>query len=86
VAVVVTSLALALSFLPFAASGFLVNQHFGALTAITLLAALLADLIFLPALLATIERWRAASAPETPASGSRTTAAGGRERSASSVE
>ena len=37
VAVVVTSLALALSFLPFATSGFLVNRQFGALTALTLL-------------------------------------------------
>lgn len=61
VAVVVTSLALALSFLPFALSGFLVNHHFGALTAITLLAALVADLVFLPALVATVERWRSAA-------------------------
>ena len=58
VAVVVTSLALSLSFLPFAMSGFLVNHHFGALTALTLLAALLADLVFLPALLAEVERRR----------------------------
>jgi len=58
VAVVVTSLALALSFLPFALSGFLVNHHFGALTALTLLAALLADLVFLPALLAAVEQRR----------------------------
>jgi predicted RND superfamily exporter protein len=58
VAVVVTSLALAVSFLPFALSGFLVNRHFGALTALTLLAALLADLLFLPALLSWAERRR----------------------------
>lgn len=50
-AVVVTTLALALSFLPFALSGFLVNRHFGALTALTLVAALIVDLVLLPALL-----------------------------------
>ena len=55
VAVIVTSLALALSFLPFALSGFLVNHQFGALTALTLGAALLADLIFLPALIALVD-------------------------------
>jgi predicted RND superfamily exporter protein len=58
VAVVVTSAVIALSFLPFALSGFLVNRHFGALTAITLAAALIADLLFLPALLALAERVR----------------------------
>lgn len=56
VAVVVTSLALGLSFLPFALSGFLVNRHFGALTGLTLLAALVADLVFLPALLVATSR------------------------------
>ncbi|XWN29158.1 MAG: MMPL family transporter [Devosia sp.] len=68
VAVVVTSLAIGLSFLPFAMSGFLVNAHFGALTAMTLMAALVADLFFLPALLAASEpsaakRKRVANAP-----------------------
>lgn len=58
VAVVVTSVALALSFLPFATSGFLVNQHFGALTALTLCAALVADLVLLPAILAVVDRRR----------------------------
>ncbi|MEM8552534.1 MAG: MMPL family transporter, partial [Pseudomonadota bacterium] len=52
VAVVVTSLALAASFLPFALSGFLINRHFGALTALTLIGAMVADLLLLPALLA----------------------------------
>ncbi|WP_420392134.1 efflux RND transporter permease subunit [Acuticoccus sp.] len=58
VAVVVTTLALGLSFLPFALSGFLVNRHFGALTALTLGAALVADLLFLPALLAFVRTQR----------------------------
>ncbi|MEM6847760.1 MAG: MMPL family transporter [Pseudomonadota bacterium] len=56
VAVVVTTLALALSFLPFAMSGFLVNRHFGALTALTLIAALVVDLLLLPALLSRRQR------------------------------
>ncbi|UOM33706.1 RND family transporter [Acuticoccus sp. I52.16.1] len=58
VAVVVTTLALALSFMPFAVSGFLVNRHFGILTALTLAAALLADLVVLPALMAVVDRER----------------------------
>lgn len=58
VAVVVTSVALGLSFVPFAFSGFLVNRHFGALTALTLMAALIADLLLLPAILSTVERLR----------------------------
>ncbi len=57
VAVVATSLALGASFMPFAMSGFLVNRHFGALTAITLIAAMVADLVLLPALLAR-KSWR----------------------------
>ena len=56
VAVVVTTLAL--SFMPFAVSGFLVNRHFGILTALTLAAALLADLVVLPALMAVVDRDR----------------------------
>ncbi|MEM7694236.1 MAG: MMPL family transporter [Pseudomonadota bacterium] len=59
--VIVTSLALAASFLPFALSGFLVNRHFGALTAITLAAAMIADLVLLPAFLNLAERRRTAS-------------------------
>ncbi|MEM9221294.1 MAG: MMPL family transporter [Pseudomonadota bacterium] len=58
-AVVVTTLALAASFLPFALSGFLVNRHFGALTALTLLAALVADLLLLPALLKSLKYGKA---------------------------
>ncbi|WMS43347.1 efflux RND transporter permease subunit [Acuticoccus sp. MNP-M23] len=58
VAVVATSLALGASFMPFAMSGFLVNRHFGALTAITLIAAMVADLVLLPAFLAR-KSWRA---------------------------
>ncbi len=56
VAVVVTSLALTLSFAVFTFSGFLVNQHLGWLTALTLLAALIADLFFLPSLLLRSDR------------------------------
>jgi hypothetical protein len=51
VAVVVTTVALTLSFAVFTFSGFLVNQHLGWLTALTLMAALIADLLFLPPLL-----------------------------------
>jgi predicted RND superfamily exporter protein len=51
VSVVVTSVALTLSFAVFAFSGFLVNQHLGWLTALTLIAALIADLLFLPPLI-----------------------------------
>lgn len=72
VAVVVTSAVIALSFLPFALSGFLVNRHFGALTALTLAAALLADVFFLPALLAFAERIRR---PSRDAATARTPAA-----------
>jgi uncharacterized membrane protein YdfJ with MMPL/SSD domain len=51
VAIITTSVALGVSFAVFAFSGFLVNQHLGYLTALTIAAALLADLLFLPALL-----------------------------------
>ncbi|MBX2806337.1 MAG: MMPL family transporter [Hyphomicrobiales bacterium] len=56
VAVVVTSVALTLSFAVFTFSGFLVNQHLGWLTALTLVAALIADLLFLPPLLLHAEK------------------------------
>ena len=56
VALVVTSLAIVSGFVAFAWSGFLVNQHFGLLSALTIGAALIADLVFLPALLATVDR------------------------------
>ncbi len=56
VPVVVTSVALAVSFFMFTFSGFLVNQHMGWLTAATIVAALIADLLFLPPLLLLAER------------------------------
>ncbi len=56
VAVVVTSVALTLSFSVFIFSGFLVNQHLGWLTSITLVAALIADLLFLPPLILYVEK------------------------------
>jgi predicted RND superfamily exporter protein len=56
VAVVVTTIALAMSFAVFMLSGFLVNQHLGSLTALTLIAALIADLLFLPPLILQAER------------------------------
>ncbi|MEO1104105.1 MAG: efflux RND transporter permease subunit, partial [Pseudomonadota bacterium] len=65
IAVLVTTLALAASFMPFALSGFLVNRHFGALTALTLMAAIIADLVLLPALLAVMDkRKRTARVPQ----------------------
>jgi hypothetical protein len=56
VSVVVTSVALTLSFAVFTFSGFLVNQHLGWLTALTLIAALIADLLFLPPLILYAEK------------------------------
>ncbi len=56
VAVLVTSVALALSFAVFTLSGFLVNQHLGWLTGLTLVIALLADLLFLPPLILLAEQ------------------------------
>ncbi len=53
VPVVFTTVALILGFLTFAASSFVPIRHFGQLTAMTLAAALLANMILLPALLAT---------------------------------
>lgn len=58
VAVLVTTVAIGTGFATFAASGFLVNQHFGLLSALTLGAALVADLLFLPPLLLWAERER----------------------------
>jgi predicted RND superfamily exporter protein len=59
VAVLVTSVALSLSFAVFIFSGFLVNQHLGWLTALTLIIALIADLLFLPPLLLRADRPKA---------------------------
>ncbi len=56
VAVVVTSIALAFSFAAFTLSGFLVNQHLGWLTGLTLIMALIADLFFLPPLILQMEK------------------------------
>ena len=57
-ALVVTSLAIGLGFAVFANSGFLVNQHFGLLSALTIGAALVADLFVLPPLLIALARRR----------------------------
>ena len=62
-ALVVTSLAIGAGFATFATSGFLVNQHFGALSALTLAAALLADLLLLPPLLLWVDRARPSPPP-----------------------
>lgn len=51
VAVLITSLSIGSGFAVLSFSGFLVNQHLGLLTVITLVAALLTDLLLLPALL-----------------------------------
>ena len=58
VAVLVTTVAIGTGFATFAASGFLVNQHFGMLSTLTLASALVADLLFLPPLLLWAERER----------------------------
>ncbi len=50
-AIIITSVCLATGFAIMASSGFAINQHLGALTAIVIGFALLADLFFLPALL-----------------------------------
>ena len=55
-AVIVTSICLAIGFMTMATSGFAINQHLGALTAIVIAFALLADLLFLPALLLSLDR------------------------------
>lgn len=58
-AIIVTSICLAIGFLVMATSGFAINQHLGALTAIVIGFALLADLLFLPALLLSFDRTKA---------------------------
>lgn len=55
-AIIITSIALVVGFAIMAASGFAVNQHIGALTAIVIGFALLADLLFLPAVLLLFDR------------------------------
>ena len=50
-AIVITSVALIAGFLVMATSGFAVNTHIGALTAIVIGFALAADLLFLPSVL-----------------------------------
>lgn len=55
-ALVVTSFALIAGFAAFGWSGFLVNQHFGLLSAFTIGFALLADILFLPPLLVWLDR------------------------------
>ena len=51
IALILSSAALVLGFLVLATSDFAINQHVGLLCAITILTALAADLLFLPALL-----------------------------------
>ena len=58
VAIVVTTVSIATGFLVLTFSGFLVNHQLGLLTAITLGAALLADLLFLPPLILLLDRRR----------------------------
>jgi len=53
--ILLSSLALMLGFAIMATSGFAINQHIGLLTATVILFALLADLLLLPALLATMK-------------------------------
>ena len=67
VAVVVTSVALAFSFAAFTLSGFLVNQHLGWLTGLTLIMALIADLFFLPPLILQMEKNQQAARSPRPA-------------------
>jgi predicted RND superfamily exporter protein len=55
-AIIITSIALIVGFAIMALSGFAINQHIGALTAIVIAFALLADLLFLPAVLLRFER------------------------------
>ena len=65
VAVFITTVAIGTGFATIALSGFLVNQHFGLLSALTLGAALLADLLFLPPLLLWVDKL-VGSNPEQP--------------------
>jgi len=55
-AIMITSISLIVGFAIMASSGFAINVHIGALTAITICFALLADLLFLPSLLLLEER------------------------------
>ncbi|WP_050930936.1 efflux RND transporter permease subunit [Aestuariivita boseongensis] len=55
-AIIITSIALIVGFAIMALSGFAINQHIGALTAIVIGFALLADLLLLPAVLLRFER------------------------------
>ncbi len=55
-AVLVTTIVIGAGFSVYATSGFLVNQHFSILATLTMAAALVADLIFLPPLLVLADR------------------------------
>ena len=57
-AVLVTTLVIGAGFSVYSTSGFLVNQHFSILSTLTLAAALVADLVFLPPLLVLVDRHR----------------------------
>ncbi len=62
IAVVVTTLAIASGFSVLSLSGFIVNRDLGMITAMTLVGALIATLLFLPALLVLIDRRRSGRA------------------------
>lgn len=66
-AMVLTSLVLSLGFSVLAASHFKANRDFGLLVAITMILALVADLVMLPALLHVLHRWK--KTPELRESG-----------------
>ena len=55
-AVLVTTIVIGAGFSIYATSGFLVNQHFSVLATLTMVAALVADLVFLPPLLVLVDR------------------------------
>lgn len=55
-AILITSIALTAGFAIMATSGFTINQHMGALTAIVIVFALLADLLLLPSVIRLFER------------------------------
>ncbi|MDF1663747.1 MAG: MMPL family transporter, partial [Planctomycetota bacterium] len=59
-AMVLTSLVLCLGFSVLAASHFKANRDFGLLVALTMILALVADLVMLPALLHVLHRWKRA--------------------------
>lgn len=56
VALVITSVALTAGFLVLATSGFAINHQVGLLCAITIMAALIADLLFLPTVILAVEK------------------------------